>query len=339
MKIAIVGAGIAGLSAAGGLAARGHEVHVYERQSRREFSRGSFFMVDGHTLERISTVIDEDALFDSSVPIRGTKLADSPAVSNSGLRQFNRVRLLESLLDSSNERGATVHFDACVTGISRASGGVNITIDQSNGEQAYDNVIACDGTFSTVRSHFEPDVAPQYSGQQVLYATTPARTVAATTADDTLVFHSLSDSGVTLGYIYSAVRDETSWFLRVSVEAIPKLSARELVGAAIAKCNAPVATLIAELFNRSNQAVTTCAYNVPLAGRAPQNGTVAIIGDADHAITPAAGSGAKDAFIDAVTVVDGIDAGRVSELLSVRRREIRHHRRSLIARGFPGVIE
>jgi 2-polyprenyl-6-methoxyphenol hydroxylase-like FAD-dependent oxidoreductase len=54
---------------------------------------------------------------------------------------------------------------------------------------------------------------------------------------------------------------------------------------------------------------------------------VILLGDADHAVTPAAGTGARDAIEDVEAIVDAITEGRSpATAMAQRRRSIREQR-------------
>jgi salicylate hydroxylase len=64
----------------------------------------------------------------------------------------------------------------------------------------------------------------------------------------------------------------------------------------------------------------TNARNVPLVAARPAAPPVVLIGDADHAITPAAGSGGVDAIKDAAALTHAITEGRsVADVIAQRR--------------------
>jgi 2-polyprenyl-6-methoxyphenol hydroxylase-like FAD-dependent oxidoreductase len=69
------------------------------------------------------------------------------------------------------------------------------------------------------------------------------------------------------------------------------------------------------------------AHNVPLDDAKPPAAPVILLGDADHAVTPAAGAGARDAIEDVEVIVDAITEGRSpATAMAQRRRLIREQR-------------
>ncbi len=69
------------------------------------------------------------------------------------------------------------------------------------------------------------------------------------------------------------------------------------------------------------------ARNVPLTTARPPSLPVLLCGDADHALTPAAGVGARDAIEDAAALVTAITTGTDPAVaMADRRRQITEER-------------
>jgi salicylate hydroxylase len=155
LQIAIVGAGIGGLTAALALRARGLKVTVFERAlSPRELGAGiSIHPNAARLLKRIGLHDWLESIKTRSTGLslwtsRGEPVQTPPAPADSPSYQVHRVELLEMLNDAQGE--AAVRFGHHCTAIRESAGGVRLTF--ANGVSAdADIVIGADGIHSVVQ--------------------------------------------------------------------------------------------------------------------------------------------------------------------------------------------
>lgn len=174
-KVLIVGAGIAGCSAALALAGAGWSVSVIEKQPRWAFqSSGIFVYANGLLQFRELGVMDEMLAAGFAVPegrnvymdaqgaplatVRYPSIDGAPAIL--GIKRAEMHRILSARLDL---WGVQVKLGTTVTALAPDPGGVDAT-DSNGRQERFDLVVGADGIRSGVRALLWPEVAPAYSG-------------------------------------------------------------------------------------------------------------------------------------------------------------------------------
>ncbi|MCM6775097.1 NAD(P)-binding protein [Nocardia sp. CDC159] len=346
--VTIIGGGIAGSALAGALARRDRPVSLFEQ--RRDGGGGAFLFIDGRGHDALFELgVDRDALYAASYPVNGLGYADSAGRRSSrtdrGHRFWLRHALMEILTEFVGDSGAQPHYGHPIEDVTLAEGGTilhrggaAITVDDHL-------IVATDGIDSVVRSRLEPQRSPEYAGDVVLYG----RTTEPVEADgEPAVLHFFAEiapdggSISTFGHIWRP-DDIAYWFIRI---ARPPLTAADDLGtrpmdewADTVLAAAPSSRkLVGDLISRTAAVHVSNARNVPLVGAAEPALPVVLVGDADHAITPAAGVGARDALEDARAVYQAVlakaspaaaMAERRAEILAERERVQRVRRQSI----------
>lgn len=341
--VSVIGAGIAGLSVATGLARAGIPVTVYER--RAGLGDGAFLALGAEAHSALVELgVSLGRLHAASYPIEATAFTDTegkhyrrPADS----RQYLRRDLLGVLSEAAEQAGVSVNFDVAVNDV-RVEGAVGRLSLGDGGIVSDELVVAADGIDSRCRDSVEPDRVPVYGGQNVIYGWTDTA-VELVTDVRTLHFHvqratdELPTS--TFGHIHQGGESPVLWFARITAPAVAVVECgRHPVQdwADRIRCSVPEAHVVAPILAATSSVHVTNARNVPIATTLAPTTPVVLIGDADHAITPAAGSGAGDAIADAAAVVAAIVAGE-SPVRAIRdRRTAMREFRERIAH-IPGV--
>ncbi|MFF3226436.1 FAD-dependent oxidoreductase [Nocardia suismassiliense] len=326
--VTIIGGGIAGTLLAGALARANHPVTVYESQP--VVGAGAFLALDdrAHTaLVRLG--VELDRLHAASHPLAELRAADRAGVvrggAGAGRRMYLRADLMRVLTESAAATTAAIHYGTPVTELNGADGTL------FSGEKALpadDVIIAADGIDSLARQRLEPGRTAEYAGQIVVYGITD-RPIQPSTEPSVLHFHRRLDDGgrpvSTFGHFWNS--EVSLWFTRLTRAPLP---VAEVGSQPIDRWAEPIlvgTNAIPELAEAMLTATSTVhvsnARTVPLADtRAPQ-APVILCGDADHAITPAAGVGARDAIEDAAALAEAIIGGRSpAAAMAERRREI-----------------
>ncbi|MGN7799596.1 FAD-dependent monooxygenase [Leifsonia sp. 22587] len=179
-KVAIAGAGVAGLAAAIQLAKAGVEVHVYD--SKPELSAlGSGITLQGNALRAFDTLgvwddVRAEGYFFEGLTLRAPGpdapvVAELPDVKTGGpdfpaTGGMYRPDLARILLRHAEAAGATVSFGSSITGVSQTPDGVSVEI---GGRPAgtFDLLIGADGLNSQVRRLIGIDTAPQPTGMGI----------------------------------------------------------------------------------------------------------------------------------------------------------------------------
>ncbi|MGH8879773.1 MAG: FAD-dependent monooxygenase, partial [Stackebrandtia sp.] len=215
----------------------------------------------------------------------------------------------------------------------------------SRTEQVDGLLVAADGIDSVVRARFDPDRAPVYAGDVVVYGMTngPLDTPPPSSPAVLHFFGEIAEDGSsasTVGHIWRPDDPVALWFVRIAREPLsggddlgvrPVGEWADTVAAATPSSRAMVSTLLSctDVVHVSN------ARNVPVErARDPQD-SVVLIGDADHAVTPAAGVGARDALEDARAVFDAIIGDTSPAAAMLRRREQLGSEREIAQRRMP----
>ncbi|MEV5652344.1 FAD-dependent monooxygenase [Nocardia sp. NPDC052254] len=331
----VIGGGIAGSCLAGGLARRGHHAVVYEQQ-RPGPGAGAFLFIDGRGHDAMAAMgVDRDALHDVSYPLAGLDYADSSGrrseMPSRGHRFWLRRNLMGVLSEFVAGSGAESRFGASVSDVDLAPDAV--AVQRDSGVEPVDGLlVAADGIDSVVRARLEPDRAPVYAGDVVLYGMTNAP-LDPPPSSSPAVLHFFAEiaedgsAGSTLGHIWRPDDPVALWFVRIARE--PLTGAGDDLGLrpvgewadTVAAATPASRGLVSQLLSSTDVVHVSNARNVPLERACAPRDSVVLIGDADHAITPAAGVGARDALEDAHAVFDAILGDTSPAAAMLRRRE------------------
>ncbi|MFI1919144.1 FAD-dependent oxidoreductase [Nocardia sp. NPDC020380] len=335
MATTILGGGIAGTALAGALARAGEPVSLYERQ-RHGGGGGAFLFLDARGHVALTGLgVDLDALHAVSHPIRGVDVTSGSgpvsARMDTGHRLWLRRNLIGVLREFLDGSEVDAHYDTAVSEVSVDAGVCLLKID---GQMiaADGPVVAADGIDSVVRRAIEPDRTPVYAGDVVVYGIADQSLTLPTSA---AILHFCNEiipggKGSTFGHVWDRGVD-TVWFLRIPREPLPAddLGLRPVgewadeVLAATPSNRDVLETLLAH----TDSVHVSNARTVPLDSAAAPKAPVVLVGDADHAITPAAGVGARDALEDVHAVYRAITAGEsAAAAVAARRAQIRAER-------------
>lgn len=330
--VTILGGGIAGTVLAAALAQRGIETSAYERDAR-DARPGQFLILDRRAHESLARLgVPVAELEAVSHPLEALSVAYAGAPERvrpaDGHRQYHRANLMRVLNTFADTTPAVRHYGHAVTAVSPDGA---LTIDGTTLTPG-GIVLAADGIDSVARAAIEPDRTPVYAGQVVLYGTT-STPIALDTAPDTLHFQGVQGDSpfpaATIGHFWNDA--VTVWFARLTR---PAATGEELgvqpvdAWADAIRAAAPHLTeLIDKVLAATPEIAVHNARNVPLETAKPAVGPVILLGDADHAVSPAAGTGAGTAIGDAETLVEAITEGRsAAAAMNDRRAQILEQR-------------
>jgi salicylate hydroxylase len=328
--VTIIGGGIAGTVLAGALARDGVSVTVYER--RAAVGAGAFLVLDGRAHETLAelgvSVADLQAVSHSVDGLAVHEVAGtSRVVPGDGRRMYFRPDLMRVLTGFAAATPADLRYDCLVTDFDDGTirvGDQNVPVDGP--------LIAADGIDSMVRARLEPERPAAYAHQVVVYGVT--NTPVPLPSEKSLLhfqIHRVGNAQPTdaFGHLWN---DETAaWFARITRPAIPVRDigfhpVDEWVDAV--RAVAPdISDLVEAMLDDTDTVHVSNARNVPLTNaRAPRDDVV-LCGDADHAITPAAGVGARDAIQDALALHRTITADTsIADAMTARRNQINDER-------------
>ncbi len=331
----IIGGGIAGSCLAGGLARRGQRAVVYEQQ-RPGPGAGAFLFIDGRGHDAMAAMgVDRDALHDVSYPLAGLDYADSSGrrseMPSRGHRFWLRRNLMGVLSDFVASSGAELRSGEPVTDVGLDPDA--LAVHHHSSMAPIDGLlVAADGIDSVVRARFEPDRTPVYAGDVVLYGMTnapldpPPDTAPAVLHFDAEIAEDGS-AGSTFGHIWRPDDPVALWFVRIA--RAPLAGGGDDLGLrpvgewsdTVAAATPTNKKLVSQFLSRTDVVHVSNARNVPLDRACDPRDSVVLIGDADHAITPAAGVGARDALEDAHAVFEAILGETSPAAAMLRRRE------------------
>ena len=304
MKIAVIGAGIGGLSAAVGLQRAGAKVTVFERapEVRAEGSGLSIFANGLAALETLGLREAFETVTDPSVEgfAAGQRLADGrwiaqvPNDAVGALRIVDRVDLHRILLDALAPDTVRTGSEAAVTG---TDGTMTLEAGStgSAGSERFDLIIGADGLHSGTRTVVAGEtVAPRYSGYSAWRGIT------------TVPVDLSGEAGESVGHgrrfgIAPLADGRVYWF---AVADMPEdavfADEKSIVEQMFSGWHSPIAELIAataaEAIHRTP--IADLSHPLPRFHR----GRVVLLGDAAHAMTPNLGQGGGQALEDAATL-------------------------------------
>jgi 2-polyprenyl-6-methoxyphenol hydroxylase-like FAD-dependent oxidoreductase len=322
-RIAVAGAGIAGLSAAILLAQQGHEIHVFERQHSVEgFGGGLLLQPCGLDVLRRVGVLDAAIACGSRIEKvvrrhRSGKISADLAYSelNTGIHALGITRgaLIALLAESAAAVGVHVAVGIELTSIVNTTNGVTLLdrLGQAYGD--FDALIVADGMRSRLREHvgLAFNISECSLGVWSVCAPRPAQ------LDGHVLLQQFEHGMDVIGLLPSG-RDPqgvewVTWFQNVALSG-----------------SDPAAQLDFNQWRRGAISVfpETAPILEPLKGfddlhlsryavvSMPRSHTLRciVIGDAAHALDPKLGMGANMALVDAAVLTDSITAAGSDQL-------------------------
>lgn len=306
LDIVIIGAGIAGCSAAVALAADGHRVRVLEKQDQWRFQSSGIF-VYSNGLESLQDlgVLDDilaagfaipgglNAYFDHhGAPIVETRYPTARGGAVPAIVGIKRAELHRVLAARMQALGVPVTLGTTVTAITDGADGAQV-IPADGTRLDADLVIGADGLRSWTRDQVAPGIAPRYTGFGV-WRSVHARPAALT--------EKIMLMGPAKRYGIMPISDDRLYtFGTVAHPAgtfIPEAEWPERMRAAFREFQGPAAPFLAALDENAEilfTAVEEVAMPLPW-----HRGRVLLIGDAAHASTPFMGQGGAMAMQDGV---------------------------------------
>lgn len=325
MRIAVIGAGIAGLVAACSLQRDGHDVTVYEQREHPN-ADGAGLTLFGNAFAALDAVDLGDtvrAISDNTLPTLhtgqrtpdGTWLTTIPPQTVGQLHSVHRVTLHETLLGllapGSVRTGASALVDAAGSG----------RVELPDAVESFDTVLAADGLRSRNRRRLGLDAGLRYSGYTAWRGVTEAGTVdIAGEAAETW------GSGSIFG-IVPLPDDRLYWFGTRNQPADIRYADEQTAAAeAFAGWHEPIPQSIAATPQAA--VIRHDLYDLQQLPKTFGRGRTVLLGDAAHAMLPNLGQGAGQGIEDAVTLTLLLRSmsGQPLETILSRYSRLRQHR-------------
>lgn len=306
MRVAVIGAGIGGLTAAVGLQQAGAEVEVFERAGVLK-PAGAGLSVFGNGLTALDAIGLGAGLRAQSAaagPLRagqrtptGAWLTSTPPEAITELRIVHRADLQALLLDALAPE--TVTFGVAVVGVSEA--GDEIEVERhgpADGpireRRRYDLVVAADGIRSRVRASWPGDPGVRYAGYSAWRGVTHQPVDLAGAAGETW------GRGLRFG-IAPLVGGHVYWF---AVASLPAGTVFDDEFAEVTRRFSGWHRPVAEIIRATPETAVFRHDIFDLAAPLPtfRRGRCLLLGDAAHAMTPDLGQGGNQAMEDGVTL-------------------------------------
>jgi 2-polyprenyl-6-methoxyphenol hydroxylase-like FAD-dependent oxidoreductase len=316
-KALICGSGVAGLSAAIGLAGNGWSVDVHERSSAvREIGAGIF--IKGNSLRVLKSFEVIDEIRQDCVVLREARTFDKDGspLQRRILRDVNaiwnvkRELLIRALYNRATKLGARIHTDSAVDAV-----GADGTISTRGQHLRADLVIAADGVNSLARRALDLDRPVRASQSGAIRLLVPRTSPE---ADD--IVREFWSGRLRVGvcpctpseafcYFIAPLRDHRGTQIPIDTDYwtthFPKLAAEGL-------------------FERAHGAQGVHHPYPLVSARSWVKGRVALVGDAAHALPPTLGQGAGLSLMNTLLLSDYVSSSpHVPEALVAWQREWR----------------
>jgi salicylate hydroxylase len=333
MRIAIIGGGIAGATAALALQRTGHEAHVFE-QARALSEVGAGVTIHPNGMRVLHRLGVGDAVVESGAAHRESFLRDASGAllrkerdAGTGLHRADLLGLLVGRLAA-----GSVHVDHRLLGVEDRDDSAIVRF-QNGRSMSADVVIGADGIHSMVRQSVigDEDGAPRFSGTAAYRGLIPAQRVPGWPAETVQMWlgeRSLLRvypvrGGELLNFIAVVPAGEEfgeSWSARGDVAELRRRFER-------------FDPTVGDLFEQADQTdVFGLRDRLPLPRWS--RGRVTLAGDAAHPMLPSMGQGANQAIEDAMAVATLLRDATVDEVpeLLVRYQAVRHGHTARIQR-------
>lgn len=333
-RIIIIGGGIAGLTAATALSARGHEVEVLERQPEWP-AVGWGLTLTGPSLRALRTIGLDERCIEAGFPINVIHNCD---VAGNVLHKveppsllpgqpvsvgIGRPALSRVLSEAAAEAGAVLTLGAQVTGVERnGPDGVEVVLADGSRRSA-DLVVAADGVHSATRAAIGVEDEPSFIGRAIWRTTVPrpAWVNQLTTFNGERHSSGIIPLSQTSAYVFTTQPIGES---EHAPDGDLAAEFREL----LAPLEGEMAAIRDGIVD-PERVVRRPAYGLVVDGPWHRD-RVVLIGDAAHACYPGMVSGAALAVEDAVVLAEELERGATLEESLTRFGERRIDRARLV---------
>ncbi|MEO5755530.1 MAG: NAD(P)/FAD-dependent oxidoreductase [Mesorhizobium sp.] len=312
LPVAIIGAGVAGLSLAVMLRRRGQAVAVFEARSRASMTEGAFLTLAPNGINALRALGLAERIAAIGIPTLGFEimnasgrrlihLDEQPSMREAGADSvtLRRSDLLGVLHQEAMALGADIRFDHALAGIEVQQSGVRLAF-ANGGEASASWLAGCDGVWSrTRRLCFPASPDPVYTGLTGVGGVADLPDVPPTDG----LMHMVFGEKAFFGHIKSG-DGPVFWFDSFPLDE----------EAALARPDpAQLAVMVRQLHagdpssvRRISETITEIprAYPVFDMAHLPRwhDDRTVLLGDAAHAVSPHAGQGASMAIEDAVVL-------------------------------------
>ncbi|SHJ25864.1 2-polyprenyl-6-methoxyphenol hydroxylase [Rubritalea squalenifaciens DSM 18772] len=330
-RIAIVGFGSAGASAGIMLAARGHEVHLFERAPQNEpVGAGFLLQPSGMKVLRDMGILDEllpetarvEKLFCRNtrdqvmLDLHYNDLAQS--LFGAGTHRGTFLTLLEKHAITS---GVHLHWGHPIASFTQSTQKVALTEENGTTHKDFDLLLIGDGARSELRKQTSiPTKCKQYPWGALWFI--GQRTEGFAT--DTL-WQAVESTNLLNGFLPTGTRDDLlSLFWSIRMDRVDKWFSSDLNQWKEQVCYmAPQAEDYLKQIHDHRDLKVASYYDVVMPYW--HDGRTVILGDAAHALSPQLGQGVNLALLDAATLVESIERFPLNEALSAYSRTRKAH--------------
>ncbi|MQY09214.1 FAD-dependent oxidoreductase [Actinomadura macrotermitis] len=323
MRVLVAGAGIAGLAAARGLLAAGHEVTVLEQAEGLRLGGGAITLWSNGTAILKDIGADPDGLGQRLTtlsvrtaggrPVMEIDLAALEARLGSESRVVPRGTLITRLAGGLPD--GTLHFGARIAEVQAGGDGVRVRT-QAGRDYSGDLLVGADGVRSRVRELVLGDGPAAWTGAAIWQGLTPAPFDLGPAT--TLMLGRQGDFG------YMGAGDGlVQWFFDVpwSPGTPPEDKPLEMLRRRFGGWAEPVTRILDSLRDDDPELFPHTRHKVP---RRWGEGRCVLLGDAAHSMPPVMAHGANQALEDVAALVDCLaaapDPAAVVDAYSSRRR-------------------